>query len=90
MKYLEKGQLLTLDDNNKYVVIDSIVYENNNFVYIVNSDDLKDQTIALATCKNDEINVHSLDYQSEDNKELINTLSNLFVHGIMEFAGLEG
>ncbi len=74
MKYLDKGQLLTLDDNKKYVVIDSIIYDDNNFVYIINLEDQKEQEMALVSKENDNIKVDTIDYQAEENKELINTL----------------
>ncbi len=82
MKYLDKYQLVTLEDNKKYVVIDSIIHEDNNFVYLINTKDIKDQLMALVSKENDIINIDSLDYQSEDNKELINTLSDKFINSI--------
>jgi capsular polysaccharide biosynthesis protein len=38
--------------------------------------------MALVSKENDIINIDSLDYQSEDNKELINTLSDKFINSI--------
>lgn len=89
MKYLEQGQVLTLEDNNKYVVIDSKIYEDNNYIYVININEPKDQLIALVTKENDDISVKTLDYQCQENKELIKNLSNIFIESILEFIGLE-
>lgn len=89
MKYLEQGQLLTLEDNKKYVVIDSILYDEKNYIYMVNLEDQKEQLIALVSKKNDDIKVDNLDYQAEENKELIKDLATMFVKDVLEFTGIK-
>ena len=79
MMNLEKYQIITLEDNNEYMVIDSIIYDDKNFLYLTNTKNPKDQLIALSSKINDEITIEALDYEGEENKEILNELSNLFL-----------
>lgn len=78
MKNLDKCQLITLEDNKQYVVIDSVVYEDNNFAYIINPTDLEDQLIVMVTKDENGMIVNVLDEENENNKSLIDKLSEMF------------
>jgi hypothetical protein len=36
---MNQGQILTLDDNNEYVVVKTKKYENEDYVYLIQEDD---------------------------------------------------
>ena len=69
MIYLEQYQIIKLD--------------NNNFIYLININNYKDQLIGLVT-KNNNIEINIVDSKSKENKVLIEILSNKFVNNIIE------
>lgn len=84
MKYLEKYQLVKLEDDKQYVVIDSTIYKGDNYVYMINVKDLKDQLVGLVSNYNNHIKVNILDSKSKENKIIIDRLSTIFVNNIIE------
>jgi len=38
----ERGEILTLENNKEYVVVDTVVHEEENFVYLINNNDNKE------------------------------------------------
>ena len=46
---LQKGSVIKLDNNNEYVVVSTVSYEKNNYVYVININDNKD----FMFCKHD-------------------------------------
>lgn len=79
MKYLEKYQIITLEDNKKYVVIDSVIYQEQNYAYLINQDNLRDQLVVLASKGEKGVVVDILDNENENNKELLEKLTEMFV-----------
>jgi len=79
MKYLEKYQIITLEDNKKYVVIDSVIYQEQNYAYLINQDNLRDQLVVLASKGEKGVVVDILDSENENNKELLEKLTEMFV-----------
>ena len=79
MKYLEKYQIITLEDNKKYVVIDSVIYQEQNYAYLINQDNLRDQLVVLASKGEKDVVVDILDSENENNKELLEKLTEMFV-----------
>lgn len=79
MKYLEKYQIITLEDNKKYVVIDSVIYQEQNYAYLINQDNLRDQLVVLASKGENGVVVDILDSENENNKELLEKLTEMFV-----------
>lgn len=53
----EKDLIVTLDNNKKYVLVSSIMYEGKKYVYLSGLDDYKD--FIIGEIKNDEITVVS-------------------------------
>lgn len=53
----EKDLIVTLDNNKKYVLVSSIMYEGEKYVYLSGLDDYKD--FIIGEIKNDEITVVS-------------------------------
>ena len=43
----EKEVIITLENNNKYVLIDKINYQNDEYMYLTNIDDVLDNMIVL-------------------------------------------
>ena len=43
----EKGDLLTLDNNKEYLVVNQLNYENNNYVFLIAKDGISDIMICL-------------------------------------------
>jgi len=83
MKYLDNYQLITLEDGKEYVVIDSIIYEEKNFAYLVSKDSIKEQLFVVATKENDELSVNIIDENNSNNKELVENLSKIFVEDVI-------
>ena len=79
MKYLEKYQIITLEDNKKYVVIDSVIYQEQNYAYLINQDNLRDQLVVLASKGEKGVVIDILDSENENNKELLEKLTEMFV-----------
>lgn len=79
MKYLEKYQIITLEDNKKYVVIDSVIYQEQNYAYLINQDNLRDQLVVLASKGEKGVVVDILDSENENNKELLEKLTEMFI-----------
>ena len=82
MKYLDKYQFITIENNKKYVVVGSVIYEDKNFVYIINSEDVKDQLIAMVTKDDTGINIDIIDEKSDKNAELFDKLSEMFTENL--------
>ena len=38
---IHQGEVLTLTDNKKYLVVSSIIYENVNYIYLIDQTDIK-------------------------------------------------
>ena len=53
----EKDLIVTLDNNKKYVLVSSIMFEGKKYVYLSGLDDYKD--FIIGEIKNDEITVVS-------------------------------
>ncbi len=49
MTILKQSDILTLNNGNKYVVVSSILYNDEEYVYLINSDDHKE----VMVCKFD-------------------------------------
>lgn len=83
MKYLENYQLITLEDGKEYVVIDSVIYEGKNVAFLVSKDNIKEQVFVVASKENEELVIDIIDENSEDNKDLIDNLSKIFVEDVI-------
>ena len=74
MKYLEQTDIITYDNGKEYIVIDSIILDDNNFVYLVQKDDLSNHMFCLVTKENGRIRVDEIDSSSKNNREIIGRL----------------
>lgn len=74
MKYLEKYDIVTYDNNDEYMVCDSILLDGDNFVYLVKENDPENHMISLVTKDDNGIRIDELDLTSKDNKEIIEKL----------------
>ena len=71
MKYLDKYDVITYENNNEYIVINSVIIEDSNFVYLVNKDDPKEHLFAMVEKDNNKIKVNEIDLEAKDNKKLL-------------------
>ncbi|MBR2603555.1 MAG: hypothetical protein IKE10_00815 [Bacilli bacterium] len=71
MRYLDKYDIITYDNNKEYIVINSVIIEDSNFVYLVNKDDPKEHLFAMVEKDNNKIKVNEIDLEAKDNKELL-------------------
>lgn len=78
MKYLEKFQLIKLDDDKKYIVTNSVIYDNDNYALLINAEDIKDHILALVSKNDNDLEINPIDLKNESNKEFIFRLINLF------------
>ena len=70
----EKGNILTLADNNEYSVVDSFIYNNMTYVYLV---DINDNTnIIYGKLENNEI----VELSDADELEQVIKIVNYHVH----------
>lgn len=76
MKTIEFKDIITLDDNKKYVVASKINYENKDYIYIIDISDYSN--IKVAEVKNDgvQIRITIIDYHKQ---ELLNKIIPLFL-----------
>ena len=68
---IEQGEILTLSDNNKYVVVSSVIYQDKNYVYLINQNDFS----KTMTCLYDNSGLVEV-----TNPELISILIKLFLN----------
>ena len=61
MKYLDKYDVITYENNNEYIVINSVIIEDSNFVYLVNKDDPKEHLFAMVEKDNKKLLVKLLE-----------------------------
>ena len=71
MKYLNNYDIITYENSKEYVVMDSIIVENSNFVYLVNKNDQADHVLAMVEKENDKLKVNEIDLSNDDNQEII-------------------
>lgn len=71
MKYLDNYDIITYENSQEYVVMDSIIVENSNFVYLVNKNDQTDHVLAMVEKENDKLKVNEIDLSNDDNQEII-------------------
>lgn len=71
MKYLDNYDIITYENSKEYVVMDSIIVENSNFVYLVNKNDQTDHVLAMVEKENDKLKVNEIDLSNDDNQEII-------------------
>ena len=67
---IKKNDVLTLEDNNEYVVVSKVTYDDANYLYIVDLNDVKN--IKFVKENNDEVLEIS-------DKDLISELIPLFI-----------
>ena len=53
MEEFERGDEITLDDNTKYVVVDSFNKNNKHYLYLISEEDKK--TTSVVELENDEV-----------------------------------
>lgn len=53
MEKFERGDEITLDDNTKYVVVDSFNKNNKHYLYLISEEDKK--TTSVVELENDEV-----------------------------------
>jgi len=66
---LMQGEIITLDNDREYTVVFSTMYENNNYIYAINNNDIEDVT--FFKCEDDSV------YEVEDS-DMNLKLMNLF------------
>lgn len=54
MENFERGEELTLDDNSKYMVVDSFIFNDKHYLYLISEDDEK--TVAIVENINGTLN----------------------------------
>lgn len=54
---LEKGDLITLSDNNEYAVVENLNYDGKNYLYLIDI--------------NDKFNVMIVEYDADDVTEIV-------------------
>ena len=83
MKHIDKYQLIKLQNNKEYVVLESIIYENSNFVFLMNPNANEDQLLALVEKENDKIKINIIDLKDKKNKDLLDILVTKFTKNIL-------
>ena len=69
--YLENNDIITLDNKKEYIVLDSVIIDNNNFVFLVEKDNMENQVIAMASMDNDRLRIDEIDLDDKENKEIL-------------------
>lgn len=76
---IKKGQILTLTDNNKYLVLSKVLYKNVNYLYLI---DINDNTKFKICCEN--IDNNNISVSIINDNKLIEKLILLFTKDIKE------
>jgi len=71
---LEKNDIITLDNEKEYIVLDSIIIDGDNFLYLVEKDNVSNHKIAMINEENGRIKINELDTDSNDNKEILSKI----------------
>ena len=71
---LEKNDIITLDNEKEYVVLDSIIIDGDVFIYLVEKYNVNNHKIAMINEENGRIKINELDTDSNDNKEILSKI----------------
>ena len=81
---LEKGKLITLDNGIEYLIVNSTIYEDDNYIMLINPNNPKDYCISRVRMTSNGIKLDHVDLEDKDNEEIIKELSKLFQNDIQE------
>ena len=90
MKYIDKFETIELSRGKKYVVVYSFVEDGENFVYLINTENEKEQEFAIVSSENDSIRIDMLDKEAEENKEIISKISANMIDDMINYAKEKG
>ena len=71
---LEKNDIITLDNEKEYVVLDTMIIDGDNFIYLVEKYNVNNHKIAMINEENGRIKINELDTDSNDNKEILSKI----------------
>ena len=71
---LEKNDIITLDNEKEYVVLDTMIIDGDNFLYLVEKYNVNNHKLALVTEENGRLKINELDTDSNDNKEILSKI----------------
>ena len=74
MKYLDKHDVITYENGKEYLVINSVIIENENFVYLIEKDNMENQFFARVSEENNKLRIDEVDSNDPDNKEIMKEL----------------
>lgn len=90
MKYLEKHDEIVLDDSKEYIVLDSVLVEDHNFIYIVCKDDPQIQKISMVSNEGSKLRIDEIDLSDKDNLEVIGKILEELTVDAYKFLKKEG
>lgn len=90
MKYLETHDEITLNDYKEYIVLDSVIVDDNNFVYLVDKNDPQNQKISMVSKEDSKIRVDEIDLSDTDNREIIGKILEELTVDAYKFLKKEG
>lgn len=71
---LDINDIITLDNGKEYVVLDTMIIDGDNFIYLVEKNDVQNHKLALVTEENGRLKINELDTESMDNKKIISKI----------------
>lgn len=79
---LKIGDIIQLTDSKKYIILGNTNYNNNQFLYLSNCNDITNFEFAIIINESGKKRVEFIDSKAIENKELIFDLLNLFTKDI--------
>ena len=82
---LEKGKLITLNNNIDYVIVSNTTYEDDNYILLINPSNPEEYYISRVTMTSNGIKLDHIDLKDKDNEEIVKELSKLFQNDMQEY-----
>lgn len=85
MNNINIGDIIELNDSKSYIVLSSVMYDGDNFLYLANVDDQKEQELGIVIIENDKLRIEFIDNNDLENKEIITKLMDLFKNDMNKY-----
>lgn len=84
-KIINTGQYVTLEHGNEYCVVSSTIYDDDNYVFLINPTNVEEQYYSLVLNEDGDIKINVIDKDASDNEALIEILSDVFKNDMKKY-----
>ena len=75
-----KNKIITLDDDNEYGIYESIDYNNEKYLYLININNLTDHIVCKVQILNENLYIKILEKDNEEYNNIINAFAKSLIH----------